>query len=83
MLPRTERSAPSISFNPLHDGRIVVHPISDPARSIDVTESVIRCIASAIGEAVGGNAVLNRLEAERAVHDLTRPAHHVLVEAPR
>lgn len=83
MLLRTERSAPSISFHPHHDGRIVVHPISDPDRSIDVTESVIRCIASAIGEAVGGNAVLNRLEAERAVHDLTRSAHHALVEASR
>lgn len=83
MLPRTERNAPSISFRPHHDGRIVVHPISDPARSIDVTESVIRCIASAIGDAVGGNAVLNRLEAERAVHDLTRSAQHVLAEASR
>lgn len=83
MLPHAAPTAPSIPFHTHHDGRIVVHPISDPARSIDVTESVIRCISSAIGDAVGGNAVLNRLEAERAVHELTRPAHHVLVEASR
>ena len=71
MLPLDHTPARSIAFHPHHDGRIVVHPFADPATAIDVTEPVIRCIASAIGDAVGGNAVLNRLEAERAVHALT------------
>lgn len=71
MLPHTTAAPHAIAFHPKHDGRIVVHPFTDPATAIDVTEPVIRCIASAIGDAVGGNAVLNRLEAERAVHALT------------
>jgi hypothetical protein len=85
MLPHPNPTAarPSISFEPHHDGRIVVRPFSDPAHAIDVTESVIRCIASAIEDAVGGNPVLNRLEAERAVHAMTQPPQHGLVEAGR
>jgi hypothetical protein len=80
MLPLNHTPARSIAFHPHHDGRIVVHPFADPATAIDVTEPVIRCIASAIGEAVGGNAVLNRLEAERAVHALTHVAHQPSLE---
>lgn len=83
MLPNPTAAPSSITFHLHHDGRIVVHPISDPSCAIDVTESVIRCIASSIEDAVGGNPVLNRLEAERAVHELTRVAQHGLVEASR
>lgn len=83
MLPRTPSSASSIPFQPQHDGRIVVRPLADPSRSIDVTESVIRCIASSIEDAVGGNPVLNRLEAERAVRAMTHSARHGLAEASR
>jgi hypothetical protein len=83
MLPNPTAATASIPFHPHHDGRIVVHPISDPSCAIDVTESVIHCIASSIEDAVGGNPVLNRLEAERAVQELTRVAQRGLVEASR
>ncbi len=83
MLPNPTAAPSSIPFHPHHDGRIMVHPISDPSCAIDVTESVIRCIASSIEDAVGGNPVLNRLEAERAVQELTRVAQRGLVEASR
>lgn len=83
MLPHPTIAQTSIAFEPHHDGRIVVRPFSDPAHAIDVTESVIRCIASAIEDAVGGNPVLNRLEAERAVHAMTQPPQHGLVGAGR
>ena len=83
MLPNPTAAPSSIPFHPHHDGRIMVHPISDPSCAIDVTESVIRCIASSIEDAVGGNPVLNRLEAERAVQELTRVAQRGFVEASR
>ncbi len=83
MLPNPTAAPSSIPFHPHHGGRIMVHPISDPSCAIDVTESVIRCIASSIEDAVGGNPVLNRLEAERAVQELTRVAQRGLVEASR
>ena len=63
MLPNPTAAPSSIPFHPHHDGRIMVHPISDPSCAIDVTESVIRCIASSIEDAVGGNPVLNRRSA--------------------
>ena len=83
MLPNPTAAPSSIPFHPHHDGRIMVHPISDPSCAIDVTESVIRCIASSIEDAVGGNPVLNRLEAERAVRAMTHSARHGLAEASR
>jgi hypothetical protein len=85
MLPHHTTAQASITLEPHHDGRIVVRPFSDPAHAIDVTESVIRCIATAIEDAVGGNPVLNRLEAERAVHALMQPQppQHRFVEAGR
>lgn len=50
--------------------RLVIRPISEPARMVDVTDCVVRVIAEELQRAVGGNQVLNTLEAERAVQSL-------------
>lgn len=57
-----------IDAQPTHDvssHRWIVRPAHGPADGIDVTNAVIRTIAGAITERMGGNDVLNQLEAER------------------
>ena len=50
--------------------RLVIHPISEPTHAVDVTDRVVRVIAEELQRSVGGNQVLNMLEAERAVQTL-------------
>lgn len=45
--------------------RWIVRPAHGPADGIDITDAVIRTIAGALNERMGGNDVLNQLEAER------------------
>jgi hypothetical protein len=44
--------------------RIVVHPILEPERELDVTRRLIAAIAEELWLACGGNSELNWLEAE-------------------
>jgi hypothetical protein len=50
--------------------RLVIRPISEPTHVVDVTDRVVRVIAEELQRSVGGNHVLNMLEAERAVQAL-------------
>lgn len=50
--------------------RLVIRPISEPTQMVDVTDRVVRVIADELQRSVGGNHVLNMLEAERAVQSL-------------
>lgn len=50
--------------------RLVIRPISEPTQVVDVTDRVVRVIAEELQRSVGGNHVLNMLEAERAVQSL-------------
>ena len=50
--------------------RLVIRPISEPSRVVDVTDRVVCVIAEELQRSVGGNHVLNMLEAERAVQTL-------------
>lgn len=50
--------------------RLVIRPISDPSNAVDVTDRVVRAIAEELQNVVGGNHVLNAIEAERAVQSL-------------
>ena len=51
--------------------RVTIRPLLAPHRDLDVTEVVIRAIASRIAEEFGGNDALNRLEAEHQLHSMT------------
>ena len=44
--------------------RIVIQPLSAPDHEVDVTASLVRAIAQCLSEQLGGNHVLNELEAE-------------------
>lgn len=44
--------------------RFVVRPLVDPETTLDLTDAVVAAIARELGDAFGGNAVLNRLEAD-------------------
>ena len=50
--------------------RLVIRPISEPSQMVDVTDRVVRVIAEELQRTVGGNHVLNMLEAEQAVQSL-------------
>ncbi len=43
--------------------RFLVRPLVDPETTLDLTDAVIDAVARELGNAFGGNAVLNRLEA--------------------
>jgi hypothetical protein len=45
--------------------RIIVRPLSDPHREVDVTERLVAAIAEELWRLYGGNDRLNWLEAER------------------
>jgi hypothetical protein len=64
--------------------RLVIRPISEPTHAVDVTDRVVRVIAEELQRSVGGNHVLNMLEAERAVQVLLSgdPSRAGRVEAP-
>lgn len=51
--------------------RVTIRPLLDPQRELDVTDVVVRAIATRIAEEFGGNDQLNRLEAERQLHSMT------------
>ena len=51
--------------------RVTIRPLLDPQRELDVTDVVVRAIATRIAEEFGGNEQLNRLEAERQLHSMT------------
>lgn len=64
--------------------RLVIRPISEPSQMVDVTDRVVRVIADELQRSVGGNHVLNMLEAERAVQSLLSgsPVRAGRAEAP-
>ena len=51
--------------------KVTIRPLLEPDRELDVTEVVIDAIAGRIAEEFGGNAALDRLEAERQLHSIT------------
>jgi hypothetical protein len=59
--------APSPSVGPA--ARLVIRPLIDRRRRVDVTDVVISAIAAHLGRLFGGNDVLNMLEAERALQE--------------
>ena len=64
--------------------RLVIRPIAEPTQLVDVTDRVVRVIAEELQRSVGGNHVLNMLEAERAVQALLSggAVHAGRVEVP-
>lgn len=54
---------------------VTIRPIAEPAREVDVTECLIRAIEAEIAARYGGNAILNRLEAEGHVARLLRESN--------
>lgn len=69
--------------------RIIVRPLSDPQREIDLTDRLIAAIAEELWRLYGGNDRLNWLEAERHLAAIVgqaradAPETAVLVEPPR
>ena len=62
--------ATASAFQPETDNaRIVIRPLSEPRRRVDVTDVVVQAIATHLGRLYGGNDVLNKLEAERLLQD--------------
>lgn len=53
--------------------KIVIHPILDPTRDIDVTTRVVAAIAQELSQAYGGSEAVNWLEAEQHVQALFPP----------
>jgi len=45
----------------------VIHPLRNPQISIDVREVLVAALERELADRCGGNAVLNRLEAEQRV----------------
>ena len=50
--------------------KIIIHPILEPTREIDVTRRVVAAIAKELSETYGGSEAVNWLEAERHVQSL-------------
>lgn len=50
--------------------RLMVRPIADPGKTIDVSEALTKAVAHRLWEHHGGNDALNWLEAERLVQEL-------------
>jgi len=53
--------------------KIVIHPILDPTREIDVTTRVVAAVAQELSQAYGGSEAVNWLEAEQHVQSLFPP----------
>ena len=56
--------------------KIVIHPILEPNREIDVTTRVVASVAQELSQAYGGSEAVNWLEAERHVQALFPPQAH-------
>jgi hypothetical protein len=58
--------------------KIIIHPLAEPQRELDVTHRLVSAIAEELWRTCGGNTVLNWLEAEQHVEQLMSgrmPAH--------
>ena len=53
--------------------KIVIHPILDPTREIDVTTRVVAAVAQELSQTYGGSEAVNWLEAEQHVQSLFPP----------
>lgn len=53
--------------------RVVVHPMLEPERQIDLTERLIAAIAEELWRTHGGNDQLNWIEAEAHLRRIVRP----------
>jgi hypothetical protein len=54
--------------------RFIVRPLCDPDATLDLTDAVVDAVARRLSAAIGGNAVLNRIEAAAHVESLLRRA---------
>ena len=44
--------------------RLTIRPLNEPSVELDVTDRIVAAIADQISQRIGGNPVLNALEAE-------------------
>ncbi len=70
---RPPNSAAAIPIDRVLHPRIVLRPIANPDQEIDMTDAFIDLIAAELGKRRGGNAVLDRLEAEAHLQNLLSP----------
>jgi hypothetical protein len=61
--------------------KIVIRPIVDPQREIDLTNRLVSAIAEELWRLYGGNDHLNWLEAERHLERIVGEAQHEAAEA--
>jgi hypothetical protein len=54
--------------------RIIVRPVADPRRELDLTERLVSAIAEELWRLYGGNDRLNWLEAERHLERIVNEA---------
>ena len=60
--------------------RIVIQPLAAPDRKVDVTAPLVHAIARCLGDHLGGNEVLNELEAEVHLRQMLRDASSAATE---
>lgn len=58
------------------DARLVIRPMLSTHPNVDVTECLITAIQNLLDTRVGGNGILNRLEAEQAVEEIVAHMPH-------
>lgn len=61
--------------------RLVIHPLSDPQREVDVTRRLVAAIAAELWRLYGGNEKLNWIEAEGHLEHALRKAGAAAVGA--
>jgi hypothetical protein len=61
--------------------RIVIHPVLEPRREIDVTRRLVSAIAEEIWRLYGGSSQLNWLEAERHLERIVEEARSLASRA--
>ncbi len=59
--------------------RIIIHPLIEPEREIDVTHRLIAAIAEELWRLYGGNDHLNWIEAERHLRRIVDPEETCLL----
>lgn len=54
--------------------KLIIRPVQDAQRELDVTHSIVSAIAEELWRRYGGNEQLNWIEAERHLHRIVREA---------
>jgi hypothetical protein len=78
-MPAWEDHAMKVKHARRHPMRVIIRPLAEPEREIDMTHRLVAAIAEELWRLYAGNAKLNWLEAER---HLARIIGHARDEAP-